>query len=225
MNVTAILVARVLAFIETADLNKSGRVYLPNVIAGLVKRFQFQKWPQKFEEMDESKGIEFLGGVWDGTPVEKLTIYNSGLLLETRVSTIESERILEECLLWTKDQFGISYNRGDIKSTRYVSDLTFNSQVPLLEAYAPATKLASAVSEHVSRILNKTIPYYGIRLDVDIERHPLNMPIAPFSIQRRGDTPMSEDKYFSEAPMPTDVHIKLLEAFEKDVLESLAPSR
>jgi hypothetical protein len=214
-------VDRVLGFIETADLNKSGRVYLPNVINGLLNRFQFQKWPQKFEEMDEAKGIEFLEGLWDGTPVSKLTIYNSGFLVETQVSTAESERILEEALLWGAGQWGLSYQPGDIKRKRYVSDLTFNTDTPLLDAFAPFRELTSAVAEHASRIVEKPIPYFGSRLDAEIEHHPLNMPITPFSIQRRADTPMSENKYFSEAPLPTDIHVSLLEKFDRAVLDFL----
>lgn len=221
MKITAVVVARVLGYLETADLNKSGRVWLPHVINGLVNRFGFQKWPQKLEEMDETKGVEFLGGMWDGTPVQKLTIFNNGFVLETQVSTAESERILDATLEWATEQFGLSYSPGDMKRKRYVSDVTFTSDVPLLDAYVPARNLSAAVSEHVSRILDKPIPYYGIRMDIDIERNPLSMPIAPFSIQRRADTPMPDNKYFAEAPLPTDVHIKLLEQFEKDVIDSI----
>lgn len=217
MKISAILIARVLGFMETADLNRSGRAYLPNVVAGLVERFQFQKWPQAFEEMDETKGVQFQSGLWDGTPVTQLTIYNSGLVVETQVSTAESEKIMENALLWAAQEFGLSYSPGDIKRKRYVSDLTFHTEVRLLDAYAPVHKLTAAVAEHVSHIFGENVPYYGTRLDIDIQRHPFNTTIAPFSIQRRGDTPISENKYFSEAPLPTDVHIKLLEQFEAAV--------
>jgi hypothetical protein len=41
--------------------------------------------------------------------------------------------------------------------------------------------------------------------------------IAPFSITRRAESRFSENKYFSEAPLPTDIHISLLEEFEAEV--------
>ena len=221
MKINAILVARVLGFIETADLNRSGKVWYPTVVNGLVNAFGFQKWPQKLEDMDETKGINFEAGIWDGTPIEKFTIFNTGFLIETLVSTMESERILEEALLWGAKEFGLSYAHGDIKRKRYVSDLVVTTEVPLLDAYAPVRNATAAVSEHVSRIVGKSLPYYGVRMDLDIERNPLAIPIAPFSIQRRADTPISENRYFCEAPLPTDVHIALLEQFEKDVAKSL----
>ena len=40
---------------------------------------------------------------------------------------------------------------------------------------------------------------------------------SPFTIERRADTLFSESKYFSSAPLPTDEHISMLEAFEADV--------
>jgi hypothetical protein len=41
--------------------------------------------------------------------------------------------------------------------------------------------------------------------------------IAPFSIARRAEARFSEDKYYSEAPLPTDMHISLLEEFEESI--------
>jgi hypothetical protein len=40
--------------------------------------------------------------------------------------------------------------------------------------------------------------------------------IASFSITRRAEARFSENKYFSEAPLPTDLHLKLLEQFEAE---------
>jgi len=45
--------------------------------------------------------------------------------------------------------------------------------------------------------------------------------IASLSIEHRVNSLFAENKYFSEAPLPTDLHIKFLEEFEVDVLESM----
>ncbi|HET9086366.1 MAG TPA: hypothetical protein VFN53_02470, partial [Acidobacteriaceae bacterium] len=44
--------------------------------------------------------------------------------------------------------------------------------------------------------------------------------IASFMIAHRVNTSFSENIFFSEAPLPTDLHIKFLNEFEKDVMES-----
>jgi hypothetical protein len=54
-----------------------------------------------------------------------------------------------------------------------------------------------------------------------IPRKPLH---APFTIQRRAETAFAENKYFSEAPLPTNEHVALLETFEADVIASVFKS-
>ena len=62
MQLKAVLIARVLGFVELATLNPQGRIFFPNIVSGIVGRFNFQKYPTTHEEFDESKGIEFMMG-------------------------------------------------------------------------------------------------------------------------------------------------------------------
>ena len=43
--------------------------------------------------------------------------------------------------------------------------------------------------------------------------------IAGISIEHRANVKFSDNKFFSEAPLPTDLHIKFLQELEKDVME------
>ena len=45
--------------------------------------------------------------------------------------------------------------------------------------------------------------------------------IAGITIEHRIDVPFGENRFFSEAPLPTDLHIRFLEELEADALESL----
>ena len=45
--------------------------------------------------------------------------------------------------------------------------------------------------------------------------------IASFFIQHRVNTRFEQNRFFSEAPLPTHLHIQYLEEFEADVLESM----
>src|SRR6266403_4448955 len=94
MQLKAVLTARLLGFVELATLNPEGRIFFPNIISGIVERFSFQKFPTAPEHFDESKGIEFHDGQWDGVNVPKLVIYNNGFLVDTQSSTTDSEHIL-----------------------------------------------------------------------------------------------------------------------------------
>src|SRR5580700_2142650 len=131
MQVKAILIARLLGFVELATLNPKGKIFFPNIISGIVKRFNFQKYPTTPEQFDEVKGIEFHDGQWDGINVQKLVMYNNGFLVETQSSTGDSETILLASLEWAKDEFGITFDPKMIYRRRYLSDFSAKLQSPL----------------------------------------------------------------------------------------------
>ncbi len=218
MELSAIILSRVLGFVETFDLTPRGTVFFPDLIAGLVEAFRFHKFPQTMEEMDESKGVVFTEGTWNGVSVFQLTIYNNAILLDTRAGTDESKKILLEGLQWAADKFGLNYKNGMIRRWRYVSDLTVTTEVPLLVTNPALSNLGDAVGKHVSEILGEPLVFSPIRSTVDFERHLRPLAMAAFDIQRRADTPFSENKYFSEAPLPTDVHFELLQRYEADLV-------
>jgi len=221
MQISAILLARVLLFVESFDLNPRGKAYYPDIVQGLVEKCGFHKFPQKLEDFDEDKGVDFVGGKWEGVTVETFRIYRNGLLLETRVSTAESERVLEEALLWGVLKFGLVYEPKMVTRKAYVSNLTFHSDVPILgRRDSPAAKLAHRGSEAIGKITGDKTPWQPVILTVHSDQIPRKPLHAPFTIQRRAETAFSENKYYSEAPFPTDVHITLLEQFEADVKTS-----
>ena len=100
MQKSAVLLARCIAFVETYDLSPEGRVFFPEVVTELVARYNFQKFPKEYGEYDENKGIEFLEGKRGNDVIWRLTIYNTGILLDTRVNTKLSQEIIEEALIW-----------------------------------------------------------------------------------------------------------------------------
>lgn len=218
MKLSAILLARVLGFIEMNDLNPRGKIYLHEIVPTIVEEFQFQSYPQKVEDFDEDKGVAFLLGKWAGINIDKLTIYSNGLMVDTRSSTDDSVRLLEELLIWATEQFGIEYKQGMISKKRYLSQLTFYSNAPLLVSTQATSRLSERVSRSVETILGEPLPYLPNRLDLHFDQSEKNIAIAPFTIQRRAKAAFSENKYFSEAPMPTNQHWELLQAYESDIL-------
>ncbi len=100
MELTSILLASAMAWVEPIDLNPRGAVFYPDLTTALVSRYGFQKFPQKLEDFDESKGVTFGVGRLGDTVIEQLVIYTYGIVLDTRISTIESRRLLEEAFEW-----------------------------------------------------------------------------------------------------------------------------
>ena len=218
MQLSAVLLARALVFVESFDLNPRGKAYYPDIVRGIVEKCGFQKFPQRLEDFDEDKGVEFVGGRWGDVTIEMLTIYSNGLRVDTRVSTAESERIIGEALLWGVLTFGLVYDPKMITRRGYVSNLTFHTDVPILgKNNSPASMLAERARESLVNITGDTTPWQPTILTLNSDQFPRKPLHAPFTIQRRANTAFSDNKYFSEAPLPTDVHVSLLEKFEADV--------
>lgn len=219
MRLAAVILARVIGFSDTFDLNPKGNVFYPDVVKALVERYCFQKFPQEFKDFDGQSGIEFLSGKAGDNVIERLVIFNDGILVDTRSDTKTSQAILEEALLWAKAKFGLNYQPGLIKRFAYVSQLSFYSDVSL-NALSPALMhLADSLSTAVSELHGESIEYQTTSIMVQHDPLTRKTPIAAFTIFPRAETPFSERKYFSEAPVSTDLHLKLLKDFEADILK------
>src|SRR5206468_3180416 len=127
MQLTAIMMARVLAFVEVQELNPKGRAFYPDIGAALVRRFNFQGYPSKPEEFDESKGIHFRDGKFSEGTLDSVQIFTHGIILDTRVSTDVSAALLHDTLLWAKAELGLHYEESMIKRRSFVSQVTFES--------------------------------------------------------------------------------------------------
>jgi len=218
LELASIVLARVLGFIETADLDPRGKVFNADFVQELVKRYKFQKFPKTFEEFDEVKGVVFEDGKIGNKVIQKFTIFNTVLVLETRSHTNDSKQILEEMLVWGVAKFGLNYNPGGIKRFAYVSDVTFYSDVPLLGAACPPlADLAAKTSAEVTQMWDEPILYSPANLAIAHDPLTRKNGIAAFTITHRAEHKFSENKYFSESPLPTDKHIKFLEEFEAGI--------
>jgi hypothetical protein len=217
MQLKAILLARAIALFDINELNPGGKVFFPNVVGELVERFQFQTFPKTPEQFDETKGVEFLDGHWDGINVTKMTIYFNGILLETQSSTDDSKRIIDEALRWATERFGLRYEPDMITHWKFLNAFSFTTDAPILEAHTAVTKLANGISRAMGDVI-EDLSYRPIRLDIDVDRFNKQMSIAYFTIQRKVDASFLANRYLTEAPLETDIHVKLIEDFEANVL-------
>src|SRR5579872_1742876 len=174
MELAAIHLARAMAFVEPIDLNPPGKVFYPALVEALVGRYDFRKFPQKAEEFDEAKGIKFAEGRFGGTVVEQLVIYTYGIMVDTRVSTSESKRLLEDAIQWASKELGLA-NRP-IRRWQYVSQIVFSSELQLTAIHPAFQFLADSTAEAVSQVAGEHINYELTAIFVDHDplsrRHP-----------------------------------------------------
>jgi hypothetical protein len=218
MQLSSIILARTLAYVEGFDLDPKGKISIPDLVKAIGDRYKFRTLP-KWEVRDKD-GLIFEDGKIGNRVIKKLTLYDVLITLETRSNTSDSKELVIDLLEWGAAKFGLNYSPALIKKFAYVSDLTFYSHIPVLDnACAPLSSLAAKTSEALSRIWNEPLEYRPITLSAGHDPLVRKYGIAPFTITRRLETPFPENKYFSEAPLPTDLHIEFLEQFERDVEE------
>jgi hypothetical protein len=224
MRLAGISKARALAIIELDELSLGGKVRFLDCVAPIIERYNFATFPQKPEDFDlEDKGVKFMSGKMGDLAIDSLVIYNGALYVDTFASTAESQRILEGMLEWGVEQFGLTYTRGMIKKWGYISDIVFYTDFPLLaHISSPVQKLSEKISGVTERLWNG-LKYEPINLSIGHDPSARKNSIASFFIQHRINSSFADNKYFSEAPLPTDLHIKFIEEFEADTLESLKP--
>jgi hypothetical protein len=211
----AVVLARTLGYIESFDLSPQGKVFFPDVVQGIVERYKFQKFPTKAEEFDFGKGIVFEQGKIGNKVIQKFSIFDTLLVVETRSNTTDSKEIMEEMLAWGAAKFGINYAAGAIKRNAYVSGVSFYSDVPVLLNVSPSLEtLAAKTSAALSEIWEEPIHYETIGIAIGHDPLSRKYGIAQFTLTRRSEARFSENKYYSEAPLPTDTHWALLEEFE-----------
>ena len=218
MQLSAVFLARVLFFVEAIDLNPRGSAYYPAIARALVERYGFQKSPQTQEQFDETKGVTFEQGRIDNITIDRLVIYDNGLQLDTTRDTDASDEILSTALLWASQALGLVYKPEMVKRKGYVSQFTFYSDAPLFQTNPLLNDLSAKVSKAVSQNLKFPINFQPTAIQIGQDPETQRLPASAFTIERRAQTPFSDKKYFSAAPLPTKLHLALVEEYEKGIV-------
>lgn len=214
MEITAVHLARFSVFVSTTELNPGGRLSLSDLTKGLVGRYGFAKYPKTFEEWDDQKGTEFVYGRWEQIEISRLIFFANGIVVDTRSSTDDSEKILEDLYSWATTAMGLpSRRRGDERKW-YLSQLTFASDFSLDSLHPALKKLGDQITKAAASQLTQPMAYETTGVVLNLDEWNLRVPIGSFRIERLAGVPFSDKRYFSSAPLPTNEHVRLLREFE-----------
>ncbi len=218
MKLLSVKQARSIWLINLVDLNPRG-LNLLAFLPPLVSRYNFQIYPTKPEEMfgEDIKEVKFKGGSFQKDPQHNiavdLTIFNDGFVVDTRSSTKDSDAFLNDFLTWIPTEFDLVPYQEIIKSKIYVNevwvqtDKSLNSLNPKLVSFAKRiTSLIEGHSHHPIAYETSGIMFWT-------DPGVINPP-NPFRFERIIERPFAENRYYSAAPLQTEVHLALLEELE-----------
>ena len=219
MKLLSVKQARAIWLIQLVDLNPRG-LNLLTLIPHIVTKYKFQLFPVKPDELGfgkETKEIKFSGGSFQKDPQHDigvdLTLYNDGLVVDTRSSTEDSDIFLSEFLNWISTEFDLVPYQDILRSKLYLSELwvqtdkSLNTLNPKLEQFAKRlTSLIVGHNHHHIAFESTGITFWTDPIVVN--------PPGPFKFERAENTPFSERRYYSAAPLQTNLHLEMLTELE-----------
>jgi len=215
MEVLGIRTARVIAYVPIEEINPFGKVLIPTVTAAFVERYGFMAFPQTLADFDETKGVAFGVGTWKDIAIDRVTIYNNGILVDTRESTHASEDFLSDAMTWLGETLGVKYKPETFHRKGYLSEVLVRCDKPLSRLHPAIEAWCNKLSVYLEPFTDRqklSFELSGLAFGYD----PLStkLPISQFRIERLLDTPFSENKYYAAAPLPTGIHLELLTDLE-----------
>jgi hypothetical protein len=219
MKIINVDVARTTWLFPLQEINPTGRS-LTQAIIELKDRYKFKKAPVHTLDFDsEAKGLIFDQGEYINreaiTIMAKLSIFTDGIVSDTWSSTKDSEDMLEDVMTWIKTEHGFSLPADRAVRKLYLSSLTVTTERGQIPGKSKLEELAELVSMRLTETgrPNKGYIINGFSLaSADWDQH--GTPV-PYRFEIKTASHPGENRYYASAPLPTDIHIALLEEQER----------
>jgi hypothetical protein len=152
----------------------------------------FRVYPTKPEDFDEAKGVQFADGKFAEGTVDKMQIFTHGLMVDTRVSTEVSEKLLRDTLFWAKAELGLHFEERMIKRKGYGSQLTFESEMDLSRLNPVIGRIGQTISSKLKDTSSQPVTYEPTAILFNLDQSLSKLAPGAFSIERRAEIPFSE---------------------------------
>ena len=204
-----------------------GGVHISDAVNFMRQRYMFVTAPKSLEEFDFNRGVEFGHGKFTlrekqskKSSKEKSYViggfqfFSSGLVVNSTASTEVLDEFLDDLIEWAVPQFGFTQPAMSIGPSQYTSQIEVQ-----LDFRFPQNPFEEMVGKAVQSMMAKNqpdAPQYeksGVSWQFD---PPPNAQVAgrQFLIQWREGASKSSGLFYSQAPLSTPDHLKLLEKIE-----------
>jgi hypothetical protein len=211
MELVSITLARLTALIQFQEWDPFGKTLTLEAFAKLGGRYSFAKVPTKLDDLNFQKGVDLLEGKFEDVRIDKIVIYANGIVIETRSSTEDSEKILKDILALAHEAFGATIR--PVRQT-FASHIMFRSTMRLASLHPILPKIADVLTERGSADLRHPFTFEPTAILINVDNSQAKIAPQMFTIERRAEMPFAENTYFSSAPLRTAEHIEMVKTFE-----------
>ncbi len=216
MRLLSVKQARSIWLIYLLDLNPRG-LDLISLIPIIGQKYRFMELSPTIDKINkETNEVRFGLGNFQKDQQNlrvDLSIYNDGLIADTRSSTNDSDVFLDEFLNWISTEFGFMPYNDVLRTKLYVSELVVQTDKSLNTLNPKLVNFAKKITSLIVGHESNPISFETAGIQLWTNPNIINPP-GPFRFERLTDVPFGENRYYSAAPLQTDLHLEILEEFE-----------
>ncbi|MPY74887.1 MAG: hypothetical protein GEU87_11540 [Alphaproteobacteria bacterium] len=208
-----------IALFPSEEIRPQNGLYIPRSAKAVQQRYGFVSTPdfsRPLEELDR-EGYKFAHGQFEHDGKEILIgefgFFSDGISV-TCLDTALSDLVWNDLLAWAQNTLGMrAFIREPRRYYRSQVVVEFDQKLAGLVANfaAIATIVQNAMTETVAH--RQPIDLFSIAFGMDVTKIPGLTPV-PFTLERKVGAPFEFERFFSQASLPTRVHIEALRAIE-----------
>jgi hypothetical protein len=213
MKIKNVLTSQAIRFWSNVEPIADKRSPIP-LIKSLQERYGFVEVPSTIAALDFTKGVSFLQGYYKGSIIEKLQVYENGLLCEASADNAVCDEFMGEIIDWAKSEHAIPIAETGVKA--FVSQMELIVDVDFVTTFARVNAIGALIASMLQNY-GQPVPNYGLSgLKLHYDSMTLPVPRAPeFSFERRASELYSTNTFFSSAPLRSQDHFFVLSELEK----------
>ncbi len=208
-------------FFQAEEVRPIQGVQPPLLIKAIKEKYSFEYSPDLTRpwEAVQKEGYIFKLGKFSregkDAGIAELGIYSDGIVINA-FTTEDAEAFCNDLIGWGKKTFGYR-DFSTPPRQAYASQITVHFGVSVNHLIGKVNEITNLFTGLVSKTYNLKVTFelQALGFDYDHQLVPRIYDLARFMIERRLNTKYEEGIFWSQAPLPTSVHIEVLEAFEK----------
>jgi len=235
MKIKNVKLARTIWLFDLQDLNPSGKDVAEDLFEWVKDSYHFAAAPDIAALLAAAKsnqatvGTQHLatGAVCERghfqareevfIEISKLTIHNDGIVIDTTSSTGDGDQFARDLLESAAREFSLTYDEETVRKRIYLSELIVRSRISLDLINPRLAAFATRISEAFPKESRPEFQIGGIQFwsePNDASAHRL------FTLERQAGKTFAECRYYSQAPLQTTEHFRLLQELEQIVMGS-----
>ncbi len=210
--------ARAVWLFEVQDLNPKGKDFIEELVDWVKDSYDFAIAPDAKDVLSkagtpDASGLMFKRGRFQAREdsfieITSLAIHSDGLVVDTVSSTEDSELFLKDILESASKEFGLTYDPAIIRKRLYISTVIAEMDISIEKVHPGLASFAGKISDALG---SSQFHPAGLAFWTDPND---NGQHKTFIVAPQVGRTLAEHRFFSEAPLKTEDHLRLLADLE-----------